>query len=526
MTRSPKPPESDAANPKVVATVLAEPSLAEASEREPRAEQVPKGPGAERTATPTEGEGFDVTKALVGLLIALSAVMVMWNLQTTSMKNANTASRYAAIQSLVDYGTYSINESQYRFTIDKMKVGKHYISSKPPTLPTYAAGTYWIFQKLTGKTLANNEGAAVWWVSLCTGWLAHVIFLIYLYRLCKILLRRQLAVISTVAVGGFATLGVAYATAINNHSISAAMGLVGLYYACRIRHQRDAKLRHWVQSGLCFGFMTSVDLPSGAFMVAAFFYLATYDWRRTLLLFVPAMLPGIVIHQSLTYGITGSWKPTYLNSDLKDFADNYFRQKRTGIDGLNEPKHIYGFNVLFGHHGLFSMTPLFFLSAWEIIRSIRFRRFLPETLLVASLVLVITSFYIFKSRNYGGWSVGMRHMVPIMPLLVLYFGLWLDRVRLTQWVWAGVLAAFSVSAFHVQDGLTSPFQFSVWHNWLDGTPNRARVGKTWTLTKKRKSDTSHQAGGAAKNSSKAPKKGTKKGTKKASKPSPPKRAGE
>lgn len=424
------------------------------------------------------------TSAVVGMMIVTSLVMVLWNLQDASLENANTGSRYATIESLVDYGTYHIDKSRYRGTIDKKKVGKHFISSKPPALPTYAAGTYWVFQKLTGKTIAKNEGAVVWFVSLCTGWLAHLIFLIYLYRLSKLLLQRQLAIIGTVAVGCFAYLGVAYATAINNHSIGASIALVGLYYAYRVRRGHDAGLRHWVYSGLCFGFLTAVDLPSGALMAAALVYLGLHDWRKTLLLFCPALLPGLAAQVLINYHITGSLTPAYDNPELKNFAGNYFRTRRSGIDALDEPKHVYAFHVLLGHHGLFSMTPLYVFSLWELIRSLRKRALRPEALVIGVTCLVITAFYIYRTRNYGGWCVGMRHLVPIMPLLLLYFGLWLDRVRLTRTVFASVLVAFSVSAFHVQDGLGSPFQFSVWHNWLENSPNRARIGKTFNLPKK------------------------------------------
>jgi hypothetical protein len=70
-----------------------------------------------------------------------------------------------------------------------------------------------------------------------------------------------------------------------------------------------------------------------------------------------------------------------------------------------------------------------------------------------------------------------------MPLLLLYFGLWLDRVRLGRAWWALVLPAFLVSCFNVQDGLTSPFQYSVWSNWLEGTPNFNRVGKVFNIAR-------------------------------------------
>jgi hypothetical protein len=58
---------------------------------------------------------------------------------------------------------------------------------------------------------------------------------------------------------------------------------------------------------------------------------------------------------------------------------------------------------------------------------------------------------------------------------------WIDRIRVTRLLWALVLSAFMVSCFNVQDGLTSPFQFSVWHNWLENAPNRSRVGKVFNV---------------------------------------------
>jgi hypothetical protein len=259
--------------------------------------------------------------------------------------------------------------------------------------------------------------------------------------------------------------------------------IVGFYYACRIRNDRAAGLRHWIYAGLAFGYSFAIDIPTGVMGFAAAVYLATYDWRRTLLVFCPAMLPGVLTHQLLNYAITGSMIPTYMNNELKDFADNYFRHRRSGIDALKEPKHIYAFNVLLGHHGLFSMTPLFCFSAWELGLCIKRRTRLPEALFALGGIVAITAFFIFRSANYGGWCVGMRHLVPVMALLVVFFGVWLDRVHITKTVWAGVVAAFAVSGFHVQDGLTSPFQFSVWHNFLDDAPNRGRVGKEWNLAK-------------------------------------------
>lgn len=439
----------------------------------------------------TEAEqppGWQTTKLLAQLIAVASLVMVLWNLQDASLKNANTGSRFATIEALVDHGTYNIDKSRYKFTIDKYKRRDGFISSKPPTLSTYAAGTYWVYQKITGRTIADYEGDVVWFVSLCTGWLFHLVFLLYFYKFCRLLLKRQLALFSAMMAAGFSWLGVAYATTINNHSTAATLALVGFYYAYRARNEVHKQRTHLIISGLIFGFLPGIDLPCYAFLPFAALYLGIPNYKRTLLYFVPALLPGLVCQFWLTYLATDSIKPTYLNKELKDYAGNYFRNRR-GIDALNEPKPVYAFHVFLGHHGLFSMTPLFLFGAWEMGRSLVKRVRLPETLFVTAVLVLVFSFYIFRTRTYGGWSVGMRWLVPIMPLFLLYFGLWLDRIKTTRLSWTAAMVAFAVGAFHVQDGLSGPFQFSRWHNWIEGAPNRNRTADKMNLGRAHKKKT-------------------------------------
>jgi hypothetical protein len=429
------------------------------------------------------GRPLGLTCLVCSLMMVASLAMVVWNLQESSLDNANTGSRYATIQALVDQGTFYIDRTQYVRTIDKYKVGDHFISSKPATLPTIGAGVYWVYQALTGKTIARYEGDVVRTVSFFTGGVGHVLFLIYFYRLSRLLFRRQLSVMVAMAGACFAYLGVGYATHINELSTAGALGICGLYYAVRIRHERDAKPWHWPLAGLVLGLLPAIDMPGMAISGALALYLFSYDKKKTLLWFLPALLPGLIVHLFLTYEISGSFRPFYFNSALKTFKQFYFKQPG-GIDGLNEPKWLYAFNTLLGHHGLFSMTPIYCFGGYELVRSLAKRRLLAESLVCAASVLAFLIFFIWRTRNYGGWCVGMRWYVPIMPLLLLYFGVWIDRVRVTRLLWALVLLCFSVSCFNVQDALSSPFQYSVWHNWLENAPNRARVGKTFNLPKR------------------------------------------
>lgn len=423
------------------------------------------------------------THYLASLLMLASLAMVLFNMQLSSRENANTGSRYATIESLVDYGTYNIDASRYLFTPDKVRARDHFVSSKPPLLPTYGAGVYWVLKKVGGWNIVDNEGIVVWTVGVFTGWLGHLIFLIYFYRLSRLVIQREFALMVTLAAACFGWLGVSYATAINNHSPGATLGVVGFFYAYRARHG-SGKVLDWLLAGLWLGILPAIDLSSAALTGFVGVYLITRDWKRTLLLYVPAALPGLALEPLLAHAATGSWIPAYAETSFMHYAGSYFGGHRAGIDALMEPKTVYAFNVLIGHHGVFSMTPIFFFSVYEGVRRLVKRdKLTPEIIVMLATFVVVTAFYIVRTHNYGGWCVGMRWLVPVMPWLVLLFGLFIDRVEPGRILWGFVLVLFAVGAFNVQDGLSSPFQYSMWNNFLENEPNQNRLGPRWNLSR-------------------------------------------
>src|SRR6185295_1551264 len=172
-------------------------------------------------------------------------------------------------------------------------------------------------------------------------------------------------------------------------------------------------------SGLILGVLPAIDLSSLALTGLTGIYLARRNLRRTLLLYLPLALPGIASQLLLAHAATGSWIPAYAESSMMVYKGSYFGGRRAGIDALFEPKPVYAFHVLLGHHGLFSMTPIFFFSLFEMMRRLVKRdKFFAETLIFSICVTVVTAFYILRTHNYGGWCVGMRWLVPIMPWLL------------------------------------------------------------------------------------------------------------
>src|SRR5512139_4479 len=65
--------------------------------------------------------------------------------------SSNDASRLAAIDSLVARGTWVIDDSPF-LTVDKVKLGDHFYSDKPPLLSFAGASLYSILHQTLGLT--------------------------------------------------------------------------------------------------------------------------------------------------------------------------------------------------------------------------------------------------------------------------------------------------------------------------------------------------------------------------------------
>jgi len=181
--------------------------------------------------------------------------------------------------------------------------------------------------------------------------------------------------------------------------------------------------------------------------------------------FVVGALGPLLVHVHLTIQLTGSWRPFYGRDHIYSYPGSYWDNARD-FDALNEPTWIYALQALFGHHGLFAMTPLFLLAIPGLALMIRNA---PERLtgLFATVVVALTIvIYIgFGPRNYGGTASGMRWFIILAPLL------WYAAIRYADDRWSsaamrwilGILVVIGI--FHAAAALTGPWSVSPW-NWL------------------------------------------------------------
>jgi len=104
--------------------------------------------------------------------------------------------------------------------------------------------------------------------------------------------------------------------------------------------------------------------------------------------------------------------------------DSYWRDPH-GVDKGEPSAAIYAMHILVGHHGIFSLTPIWILSFAGMAMWLRTRpRSNPRelALLITVLSLVCLAFYLTRGptyRNYGGVTSGLRWMFWFAPLWLL-----------------------------------------------------------------------------------------------------------
>jgi hypothetical protein len=180
-----------------------------------------------------------------------------------------------------------------------------------------------------------------------------------------------------------------------------------------------------------------------------------------------------------------------------DYPGSYWRPENLrGIDRGEASPWVYARNVLIGHHGLFSLTPIWLLSAagcwlWLWPRSgerlspasdderpdaawLDVRFVLAATTLI--ITVVVLAFYLSRpqiDRNYGGGTSCLRWLLWLAPLWLLTLLPAADRLSRRGWGRALLLALLGVSVFSAHYAAANPwshpwlFDYWTWLGWIE-----------------------------------------------------------
>jgi hypothetical protein len=391
--------------------------------------------------------------------------------------SANDRSRWMTIRSLVEHGTYQIDDIQLEPTWDTIDMVQHKgrdgedhrYSSKPPLLATVLAGEYWLIHRITGLSLKDHP----YEVGRLMLFTINILPLLLMYLIMGRLVERfgttdwgRIFVMAAATLGTFLN---TFAVVLNNHIVGAVSAAVALYAAVRIAYDGERRLRYFALAGLAAAFTAADELPALTFLGLIGLLLLWNAPRQTLVAFVPAMMVVVVAFFATNWIAHESLRPPYMHRgegddwysyeyELKGRTIKSYWLDRQGIDRGEPSKLTYAIHVLIGHHGVLSLTPIWLLSiagalmwlwspdgappeAWT-------RRQLAAGVLLITIICLV--FFIAlrpqQDRNYGGMTSGFRWMFWCAPLWLLTMLPAADRLArsFAGMAFAALLLTFSV----------------------------------------------------------------------------------
>jgi hypothetical protein len=400
--------------------------------------------------------------------VAASAVVLVWASAKTET-SGNPASRLAAIEALVDHGDWSINDSVFRYqTVDKVRIEGRFYSSKPPVYPLVGAVAYSALERFGGPSFAEDERTPLFWLRL---WLHVLPFLVGVLVAGRFLRGRigsdwvWALGLATFALGTFVF---GYSATINNHAPAALLLLAAWTGAYRLRQgSGEARWWSWLGVGFCAALAVALDFGAGAFAVGLALYLTLSPARRGMGWFLLGAAVPILIHFHLTHRLMGSFAPAYLRPELYHYPGSYWLNPGD-FDALSESRWRYALQALVGHHGLFSMTPIFLLAIPGTIAMWRRPARRADALLIAAVTTATVLVYLVRGpHNYGGTASGMRWFIVLVPPLWLAAVELLDRRGGKRWRTMAFVLLAAIGAVHALQAVWwGPWRVSPWNLWL------------------------------------------------------------
>ncbi|MDO4584768.1 MAG: hypothetical protein Q4D62_11770 [Planctomycetia bacterium] len=405
--------------------------------------------------------------------------------------SANDRSRWCTIRALVEpdmrvagapYAIDIVRMEKGWDTIDMVKHDEHYYSSKPPLFPTMLAGLYWLIYHGTGLSLAANPHLVVKILLCCVNIPLMALFLGAVAGLAERLGRGDWSRIFVVAVASFGTFLSTFCVTLNNHlpAVTCVAGV--LWLMVTMVQERDYPAWKVFLAGLLAAFAVVNELPALSFLAAigAGLFLYTFSWESwkkpaVVLFFYGVGILGVAIPFFVTnYVAHDSLRPPYMH---RSEGDNWYEytyiaqngqvrqsywQNPQGIDKGEPSIARYAFHVLLGHHGIFSLTPVWILAMGGLgiglVKGDSTMRSLAWMIL--ALTLVVLLFYIFRplaDRNYGGVCCGFRWAFWLIPMWLCTMLPMLEWVEEKRWRRGVALVLLMFSALSAA--------FPIWNPW-------------------------------------------------------------
>jgi hypothetical protein len=377
----------------------------------------------------------------------------------------------------------------------------HYYSSKPPLLATLMAAEYWVIYNVTHKSLGTHPYEIGRFMLITINGACLLLFFIFTARLVERLGTSDWGRIFVMAGCVFCTFLTTFAVTITNHLPAAACAAVLLDALVRIWFDGDRRTWTFIVAGFFSAMLAANEVPAGLLSALATLVVLCVAPKKTLIAYVPPAVLVTAAFFGTNWIAVHDLKPAQVHrgdsgsDNWYNYSGSYWNAKQ-GIDvGENSPA-VYALHVLVGHHGVFSLTPIWLLflfgtgiwivrgrsplplgegqrvSAEQESTSVRLRLF---ALLGLFVTLIGLGFYIVGhgvDRNYGGNASAFRWafwMAPIWLVLMLPAADLMARHRWSRGLALVLLSLSAVACFYPTWNPWSPswiMNFMGYMGWL------------------------------------------------------------
>jgi MFS family permease len=413
----------------------------------------------------------------------------------------NQNSRLDMVMAVVDHGTLAIDE-YYQNTGDYAYYNGHYYSDKAPGaaflgIPVYAVLKGFLDLPVMASvmdTLTNNEALKATLREEGTGLLGHKVRFaitqtvltfvasalptalmgVLMYRLLVRFTTRPWPRIGVVLGYGLLTPAFAYAGAFYGHQLSAACLFTAFYLV--FVGTKPLPTRSLLAVGLLLGYSVITEYPSVLIMGILFLYTfyRLSDRRRIgwVILIGALIATGWMIYNTAIFG-----SPLELGYS---YSELWTERHHTGFMSLTWPRWEAIWGITFSpFRGLFVLSPLLLLAVPGFILWWRSGKHRPEFWVVLTSVLAMFLFNSSSIMWWGGFAVGPRYLLPMLPFMALPIifvshewenRMWMRVLSIALFAWS-LIATWGLTlaeqAFPPET-LRKPLVEYAWTNWQTG----------------------------------------------------------
>jgi len=407
----------------------------------------------------------------------------------------NQNSRFDLVLAIADKGTFAIDD-YYQNTGDYACFEGHYYSDKAPGTSFLGVLVYWVFTHLArlapvdrmiarleaspalmttlepeGTGLQANKvyfALALTFVTFFTVAIPSALLGVLLYRWTGYVTRRPLYRLGVPLVYGLLTSAFAYSNMFFGHQIVAAL-LFGAFYLLFRMEQGEISPAWLTLVGLLLGYAVITEYPTAliAAGLCVYAFFATPDRRWLGGLVLGGLLPGILL---AAYNLAIFHTPLPVGYR---YSVLYTEQHSYSFLSLSHPRADALWGITFGsYRGLFFLSPILLLAVVGFALWWQRRAFRRAWWVCAYAVI---AFFLFNGSSVmwqGGWSVGPRYLLPMLPFLATglayFWDTWGDRAwtraataLLAAWSFFAVWAE-TIGGQHFPDWTPNPlFNYSL-----------------------------------------------------------------